>query len=75
MEAKVDLFPLSPKVRNMLLRHFGLDPHEALIYHGVCHECLSLPAGERQRLAEQTIKTEQDEYRRDLVKEALDKKN
>ena len=75
MEAKIDLFPLSPKVRNMLLRHFGIDPDEALTYHGVCHECMSLPAGARQELAEATIKTEQDEYRRELVKEALDKKN
>jgi hypothetical protein len=72
MEAKIDLFPLSPKARNMLLRLFGIDPDEALNYHGVCRPCLLLPVDERNDLAESAIKTEEDEFRRALIRKALD---
>ena len=72
MEAKIDLFPLSPKVRNMLLRLLGFDPDEALTYHGVCRPCLLLPDNERNELAENAIKNEEDEFRRALIRKALD---
>jgi hypothetical protein len=72
MEAKIDLFPLSPKVRNMLLRLLGFDPDEALTYHGVCRPCLLLSDDERNELAENAIKSEEDEFRRALIRKALD---
>jgi hypothetical protein len=72
MEAKIDLFPLSPQVRNMLLRLFGIDPDEALTYHGVCRPCLLLPVDDRNELAESAIKSEEDEFRRALIRKALD---
>ncbi len=68
MEAKIDLFPLSPKARNMLLRLFGIDPDEALTYHGVCRPCLLLPVDERNELAENAIKSEEDEFRHALIR-------
>jgi hypothetical protein len=71
-EAKIDLFPLSPQVRNMLLRLFGIDPDEALTYHGVCRPCLLLPVDERNELAESAINSEEDEFRRALIRKALD---
>ena len=70
-EAKIDLFPLSPRVRAMLLRQFGIDPDEALRYHGVCRKCLTLPADARNNLAASAIQNEQDEYRRELIVGAL----
>ena len=72
MEAKIDLFPLSPQARSMLLRLFGIDPDEALTYHGVCRPCLLLPDDERNELAENAIKSEEDEFRRELIRKALD---
>lgn len=73
IEVKINLFPLSPEARKMLLKQFGIDPDEALASHGVCRECLALPVGERKKLAEKAIKDEQDEYRRELIKDALKK--
>jgi hypothetical protein len=73
IEVKINLFPLSPEARKMLLKQFDIDPDEALASHGVCRECLALPVGERKKLAEKAIKDEQDEYRRELIKDALKK--
>jgi len=72
MEAKIDLFPLSPQARSMLLRLFGIDPDEALTYHGVCRPCLLLPVDGRNELAESAFKSEADEFRRELIRKALD---
>jgi len=55
------------------LKEHGIDPDAALASHGVCHECLALPVGERKSLAEKAITDEQDEYRRELIKDALNK--
>ncbi len=73
IQVKIDQFPLSPEARKMLQKQFGIDPDAALASHGVCHECLALPLGERKRLAEKAITDEQDEYRRELIKDALNK--
>jgi hypothetical protein len=73
IEVKINLFPLSPEARKMLLKQFGIDPDEALASHGVCRKCLALPVGKRKKLAEKAIKDEQDEYRRELIKDALKK--
>ncbi len=73
IEVKIDLFPLSPEARKMLQKQFGIDPDAALASHGVCRECLALPVGERRKLAEKAIKDEQDEYRRELIKDLLKK--
>ena len=73
IEVKIDLFPLSPEARKMLLKQFGIDPDEALASHGVCRECLALPVDERKKLAEKAIKDEHEEYRRELIKDALNR--
>ncbi len=73
IEVKIDLFPLSPEARKMLQKQFGIDPDAALASHGVCRECLALSFGERRKLAEKAIKDEQDEYRRELIKDVLKK--
>jgi hypothetical protein len=43
IEAKMDQFPLSERVRKMLEREFGIGNPGALD-NGVCRECLVLPA-------------------------------
>ncbi len=73
IEVKIDPFPLSLEARRMLQKQFGIDPDAALASHGVCRECLALPVGERRRLAEQAIKEEKDEYRRELIKDLLNR--
>jgi hypothetical protein len=42
IEAKIDQFPLSERVRKILEREFGI-MHD----NGVCRECLALPAADR----------------------------
>jgi hypothetical protein len=74
IDAKVEQFPLSPEAREMLKRQLGINPDEALAKSGVCHGCLALPFAERNELAQKAIKNEQDEHRRDLIKDALKKK-
>ncbi len=72
-EAKIDQFPLSAEAREMLRRHFGIDPNQALLVHGVCRPCLNLPAAERNELALSSLKDEPDMRRRDLILDALKK--
>lgn len=60
----VDRFPLSPEARKMLQKRFGIEPDSTL---AVCRECAALPGN----LAEKAIGRELDEYRRDLIREAL----
>ncbi len=48
IQVKIDQFRLSPEARKMLQKQFGIDPDAALASHGVCHECLALPVGERK---------------------------
>ena len=70
-EIKIDQFPLSDGAREMLKRHFGLDPEEALSIHGVCRACLNLPVAQRNKLALSTLKDERDRHRRALIADAL----
>jgi hypothetical protein len=71
IEVKINLFPLSPEARKMLLKQFGIDPDEALVSRGLCRECLALPVVDRKKLADKAIKDEQDEYRRELIIDVL----
>jgi hypothetical protein len=44
IEAKLDQFPFSERVRKMLEREFGLgNPDRGTLDNGVCPECLALP--------------------------------
>jgi len=70
-EVKIDQFPLSPGAREMLKRHFGIDPDEALSIHGVCRACLNLPVAQRNKLALSALKDEQHRHRRALIKDAI----
>ena len=70
-EIKIDQFPLSDGAREMLKRHFGLDPEEALSIHGVCRACLNLPVAQRNKLALSTLKDERDRHRRALIADAF----
>ena len=70
-EIKIDQFPLSDGAREMLKRHFGLDPDEALSINGLCRACLNLPDAQRNKLALSAFKDEQDSHRRALIMEAL----
>jgi len=74
IETKIDQFPLSAEARKMLRKQFGIDPDAALASHGICRECLALSVAERRKLAEKAIQDEQDEYRRELIKDALEKR-
>jgi hypothetical protein len=71
IEVKIDLFPLSPEARKMLLKQFGINPDHALTMNGVCSECLALPLVRRKKLAEIAIEGERDEFRRALIGDTL----
>ena len=73
IEIEIERFPLRPEARKMLLKQFGINPDEALASYGACRECLALPVGERKELAEKAIKDEQDEHRRELIEDWLNK--
>jgi hypothetical protein len=48
IEAKLDQFPLSERVRKMLEREFGISNLDGdMLDNGVCRECLALPAAVR----------------------------
>jgi hypothetical protein len=48
IEAKLDQFPLSERVRKMLEREFGIsNPDGRMLDKGVCRECLALPVADR----------------------------
>ena len=48
IEAKMDQFPLSERVRKMLEREFGIaDANGGMLDNGVCRECLALPTAVR----------------------------
>ncbi len=52
IEAKMDQFPVSERVRKMLEREFGIgNPDGSLRDNGVCRDCLALPAVVRPRPA------------------------
>jgi hypothetical protein len=70
-EIKIDQFPLSDGAREMLKRHFGLNPDEPLSIHGVCRACLNLPDAQRNKLALSALKDESDRHRRALITDAL----
>jgi hypothetical protein len=47
IEAKIDQFQLSERVRKMLEREFGIGNDRGMLDNGVCRECLALPAADR----------------------------
>jgi hypothetical protein len=48
IEAKMDQFPFSERVRKMLEREFGLsNPDGSMRDNGVCPECLTVPTAVR----------------------------
>jgi hypothetical protein len=50
LEAKIDQFPLSERVRKMLEREFGIsNPDGGMLDNGVCRECLAIPTAVRPR--------------------------
>jgi hypothetical protein len=71
IDTKIRQFPLSPEARAMLRRQFGINPDEAFVQTAVCRECLALPFAQRNELAQKAIESEQNEYRRDLIKDTL----
>ena len=74
IEVQIDPFPLSAEAREMLQGEFGINADEALANHGICGECSALPFVERNRLAEKAVKSEQDEFRRDIIRDDLKKR-
>ena len=73
IDTKIRQFPLSPEARAMLRRQFGINPDEALVQTAVCGECLALPFAERNKVAQKAIESEQDEHRRELLRDTLNK--
>jgi hypothetical protein len=71
IDVKIDQFPLSPEAREMLRRKFGINPDQALAESGICQECLALPFGQRNKLAQKAIENAQDEHRREVIQDAL----
>lgn len=74
IDTKIRQFPLSPEARAMLRRQFGINHDEAFVQTAVCHECLALPLAERNKLAQKAIESEQDEYRRELLRDILNQR-
>ena len=72
IDTKIRQFPLSPEARAMLRRQFGINPDEAFVQTAVCRECLALPYAERNR-AQKAIESEQNEHRRELLRDTLNK--
>ena len=57
LEAKMDQFPLSERVRKMLEREFGVgNPDRGMLDNGVCWQCLALPPADRTQLAASALK-------------------
>jgi hypothetical protein len=73
IDTKIRQFPLSPEARAMLRRQFGINPDEAFVQTAVCRECLALPFAERNQLAQKAIESEQNEHRRELLRDTLNK--
>jgi hypothetical protein len=73
IDTKIRQFPLSPEARAMLRRQFGINTDEAFVQTAVCSECLALPFPERNKLAEKAIESEQDEHRRELLRDTPSK--
>ena len=71
VDTKIRHFPLSPEARAMLRRQLGINPDEAIVQTAVCRECLALPFAERNKLAQKAIESEQNEHRRDLLRDTL----
>ena len=70
IDTKIRQFPLSPEARAMLRRQFDIND-EAFVQTAVCRECLALPFAERNKLAQKALRIEQDEHRRNLIKDSL----
>jgi hypothetical protein len=73
IDTKIRQFPLSPEARAMIRRQFGINPDEAFVETAVCRECLALPFAERNQLAQKAIESEQNEHRRELLRDTLNK--
>jgi len=72
---KIERFTIGPEARKMLEKRFpGMNHDEVLANTGVCGDCLALPLAERRKLADKVITDELDEYRCDLMKDALKKR-
>jgi hypothetical protein len=72
---KIERFTISPEARKMLDTRFpGMNHDEVSANNGVCGDCLALPLAERRKLADKVIRDDLDEYRRDLMKDALKKR-
>jgi hypothetical protein len=71
----MERFTISPEARKRLEQQFpGMNHDEVLANNGVCCDCLALPLAERRKLADKVIRDELNEYRRDLMKGALKKR-
>jgi len=57
----------------MIRRQFGINPDEAFVQTAVCRECLALPSAELNKLAQKAIESEQNEHRRELLRDTLNK--
>ena len=68
IDARIRQFPLSPEARAMLRRQFDIID-EAFVQTAVCRECMALPLAERNKLAQEAIKIETDEHRRELLED------
>jgi len=71
----IERFTISPEAREILERQFpNMNHDEALASYGICGDCLALPLVERRKLADKAISDGLDEYRRDLLKDAIEKR-
>lgn len=73
IDTKIRQFPLSPEARAMLRRQFGINHDEAFVQTAVCRECLALPLAERNELAQKAFESAQNEHRRELLRDTLNK--
>lgn len=74
-EVAIDRLSLRPEARVMLQKQFGFDPDEVFATEAICQECLALPFGERNKMAQKAIRNGRDEHRHDLIKELKNRRN
>jgi hypothetical protein len=70
-EVAIDPLLLRPEIRTILQKQLGINPDKAFAKEAICRECLALPFGERNKLAEKAIRSAQDKRRRDQIRDEL----
>ncbi len=66
---------VTPDARKWHDQHFpGMNLDEVLAKTGICEDCIALPPAERKKLAKKAIDHEKNEYRRELMEDAVKKR-